>query len=69
MLYRNTRQVAALLGVKPGTLAHAVWEGRVPAPAKGPGGAFLWSERDIHAASWVLRGRDASDVLGGPNHE
>jgi hypothetical protein len=61
---RSTREVAKLLDVRPGTLTRAVWEGRVPAPTKGPGGAFLWTEKDIHRASWVLRRRDASDVLG-----
>jgi hypothetical protein len=63
MHYRSTREVARLLRVPPGRLAKALWDGRVEAPAKGPGGAFLWTDRDIEHASWVLRHRDASDIL------
>ena len=65
MDYLSTRQVARLLGIRPGTLAHAVWEGRVVAPGKSPSGAFLWTSQDIHRASWVLRGRDVDDALEG----
>jgi hypothetical protein len=68
MDYCSTRHVARLLGIRPGTLAHAIWEGRVTAPAKGPSGTFLWSPEDIHRASWALRKRDASDVLGEAGH-
>lgn len=63
MPYLGTRDVARLLGVPPGRLAKALWDGRVDAPAKGPGGAYLWTDRDVEHASWVLRHRDASDIL------
>ena len=39
--------------------------GRVPLIAIRCG----WETPDIDRASWVLRGRDASDVLGGQGHE
>ena len=58
----GTKQAAAMLGVRPGTLTRAVWDERMPQPAKGPGGAFLWSEDDVRRASWVLLGRDLKDV-------
>jgi hypothetical protein len=60
---RSTRDVARLLGIGVSRLARAVWEGRVAAPLKGPGGAYLWTRRDIERASWVLRHRSADDVL------
>ncbi len=59
----GTKQAAAILGVRPGTLTRAIWEGRIPAPAKGPGGAYVWSRRDIERASWVLRHCSAANVL------
>jgi len=63
MNFHSTRDVARLLGVGISRLARAVWEGRVEAPLKGPGGAYLWGRRDIERASWVLRHRSADDVL------
>ena len=50
MGYRSTREVAKLLGLKPGTFAHAIWEGRVRAPAKSPSGAYLWTDDDVQCA-------------------
>ena len=62
MSYRGTRQVAEVLGVSPSRLSRAVWDQRFPAPAKGPGGAYLWMEADIRRASWALLGRDLDEV-------
>ena len=59
----STKQVAACLGVKRATLARAVYDGRIAAPQRGPGDAFLWMEADVHRASRYFRHRDASDVL------
>lgn len=50
----STRQVAKLLGVTPASLAKAIWDGRVDAPAKGPSGNFLWTINDIERASWAM---------------
>jgi hypothetical protein len=61
--YRSTREVARLLGVRPSKLARALWDGRLEPPTKAPGGAFLWTDQDIERASWLLRRRDASDIL------
>jgi len=63
MDYRSTREVARMLGVNPSRLARAIWDGRLDAPAKAPGGAFLWTPRDVERASWLLRGRGAEDIL------
>jgi len=63
MELRSTRDVARLLGVGVSRLARAVWEGRIEAPLKGPGGAYLWNRRDVERASWALRHRNADDVL------
>ena len=57
----GTKQAAVILGVRPGTLTRAVWEGRVLPPAKGPGGAFVWTEMDLRRASWALLGHDLDD--------
>lgn len=59
----GTKQVAEILGIKPGTLTRAIWEGRVSPPEKGPGGAYLWRRKDIEQASWVLLGRSLEDVV------
>ena len=61
----GTKQAAAILGVRPGTLTRAIWEGRVPQPAKGPGGAFVWTETDLRRAAWALLGRDLDEVATG----
>lgn len=63
MDYRSTRDVARMLGVNSSRLARAIWDGRLTAPDKSPGGAFLWTSQDVERASWLLRSRDASDVL------
>jgi len=64
MAYRSTKEVARLLGVSISRLSRATWEGRVDPPEKAPGGAYLWTPRDVEHASWALRHRSASDVLG-----
>jgi len=53
----STRDVAQFLQMKVGTLNHAVWEGRVAEPSRGPGNTFYWSIEDIERASRVLRHR------------
>jgi hypothetical protein len=58
----GTKQAAAILGVRPGTLTRAVWEDRVSPPAKGPGGAFVWTEMDLRRAAWALLGHDLNDA-------
>jgi len=50
----GTREVAKMLGINVSTLTRAIWEGRIDAPAKGPGCAFLWTLGDIERASWAL---------------
>lgn len=61
--YLSTRAVAKLLGMSPAALTRSVWEGRVDAPQKGPGGAFYWTGADIEKASWVIRHKSADDIL------
>ena len=61
----GTKQAAAVLGMRPGTLTRAVWEGRIAAPDKGPGGAFVWTETDLRRAAWALLGRDLDEVAKG----
>lgn len=63
MHYRSTREVARMLGVNPSRLARAIWDGRLDPPTRAPGGAFLWTARDVERASWLLRGRGAEDVV------
>lgn len=54
--FYSTREVALIiLKVKPDTLQKAIWQNRVKAPSKGPSGQYLWTIRDIEAASWALR--------------
>jgi len=54
MSYLSTKQVAAILDVRPNRLQLAIWDGRISAPTKGPGNAFLWTDTDIERASWAL---------------
>lgn len=63
MSFRSTREVAVLLRMNPSRLMRAIWDNRLDPPAKGPGGAFLWTDADIERASWLLRGRSADDLL------
>ena len=63
MEYKSTRNVAGLLGVMPGRISRAIWEGRLSPPEKAPGGSFLWIQQDIERASWLFRNRDAGDIL------
>lgn len=52
--FLSSRQAAHRLGVKVGTLARAVWDGRIPEPTRSPSGAFLWEEEDLRRAAWCL---------------
>ena len=63
MKYWNTRAVAKLLGINASRLARAIWDRRFDPPAKGPGGAFLWTEADIRRASWALLRREPDELL------
>ena len=51
----GTRQAAQALGIRPSTLSRAIWDGKVRAPVKGPGGAYVWSVGDIESAAWSMR--------------
>ena len=53
--FYSTREVARLIGVKPGTVGKAIWAGNIPTPHKGPGGAFLWTPADIDRAAHHFR--------------
>ena len=64
MIQRSTRQAATILGIPPGRLSRAIWDGRVPEPSRSPSGNFLWTEHDIRRASWVLLGRDFNGFEG-----
>ena len=63
MRYKSTREVARLLEISTSRLARAIWDCRFDQPAKGPGGAFLWTEPDIRRACWVLLRRDLDEIL------
>ena len=54
---KGTREIAEVLGMRAGALNRAIWEGRCPAPLKGPGGAYLWMPEDGQRAAWALRHR------------
>ncbi|MHC4637811.1 MAG: hypothetical protein ACYTBP_04105 [Planctomycetota bacterium] len=58
MCFYSTRQAAKLLKVQPYILQQAIWNGRMNAPEKGPAGAYLWTEKDLNHASWVLFHRE-----------
>jgi len=56
-MYYSTRDAAKKLKVKPDRLQKAIWLGKVDSPIKSPSGQFLWTEKDIEKASWVLHHR------------
>ena len=58
MTFKSTREVARALGIRPGKLSTAVWDGKVAEPQKAPSGAFLWTIEDIRRAGWVLLHRE-----------
>jgi len=62
MPHRSVREVARLLGNPPSRLAKAFWDGHVEAPVKGPGGTYLWNDRDIDPASMAPEERLAEVV-------
>jgi len=62
-MIRSTREVARLLGVTPGSISKAISSDRLDPPAKGPGGAYMWTTEDVRRACWVLLRRDLDDVL------
>jgi len=72
----GTKEAARILGLRPGTLLKAIWEGRLREPVRGPGKAFIWSDDDLRRAAWLLRHKDLDAVLaerrvqgdGGPQH-
>ena len=49
--FLGTREVARLLGIKPGRLSAAIWDGRIAEPARGPGDNFLWMDEDVARAA------------------
>ena len=53
----STKQTALMLGIKPGRLSMAVWDGRIAEPQRGPGGDFLWTDEDVARAAklWNIR--------------
>jgi hypothetical protein len=59
----STKDVAELLNLPVHCLSQAVWRNKVEAPAKGPGGAYMWSLDDIERASWALRRKSADDIF------
>jgi len=68
----STRQAARLLGVRPNTLSHAVWSGRIAEPSRAPSGAFLWGEEDLRRAARALLNKPLEAVLqeqGSSRHE
>jgi len=63
MSFKNTREVARILGINSSRLARAIWDQRIDPPAKGPGGAYIWERKDIIRAGWFFLGRDVSGEL------
>ena len=59
----GTKEAAALLGVRPGTLSKAVWDGRLAEPMRGPGNVRLWSQADLERAARVLRGQSLESIM------
>lgn len=60
--FASTRELANLLGVRPSSLSKAVYEGRLTAPQRGPGNAYLWTRRDAERAAWVLCRQPLEDI-------
>lgn len=71
MMGKSTKQAAASLGIPVSKLAKAVYDGRVPAPAKTPSGAYSWEIEDLNRASWVMLRRpfEAAEAIGQAGHK
>jgi hypothetical protein len=52
--YLSTKDVAHLLGVKVGTLAKAVYDGRVKKPQNRFSGNYVWTQNNIKEAAKVF---------------
>ncbi len=64
-MFYGTRRVGQLLGIRPGRINRAIWEGRLSPPRRGPSGAFLWARDDVRRASRVLLRRSLPDEALG----
>ena len=56
MDFKNTKQVATILGVRPYKLQRAIWEGLINEPEKSPSGNFCWKDSDIEQAKNYVNG-------------
>jgi len=62
---QTTREVAARLGIKPGSLSMAVWGRRIPEPAK-LGRNYMWTEEDVSRAARAFGVKFVRRADGGP---
>ena len=53
-MFYGTKQVAAMLKIRPQTITTAIWNNRIDPPQKSPSGQFLWTLHDVERASWAL---------------
>ena len=61
----TTQECARLLGVPPGRISMAIYDGRLPPPRR-VGRAYLWGPEDLARAARALRIRFVRRADGGP---
>ena len=65
----SSREVSEILGISPGSLNKAVYNGIVVPPAKDRSGRYRWSRLDAHRAAWAMsrqRNYDAWEAANPP---
>jgi hypothetical protein len=64
MAYYSTSQVARMSGLNPNGISREIWNGWLDPPQQqSPKQMFLWTDKDVHRAPWVLQRRNAGGVL------
>ena len=66
MAYYSTSQVVQMLGLNPNGISCEIWDGWLyPTQQQGLRRVFLWTDKDVHRTSWVLRRRDVLATNSG----
>jgi hypothetical protein len=63
----TTKQLAKLLGVRPGAVHSAIYNGRIKPPAINKSGEYHWSEKDVQAVSLIMTGKPFNEKTGQNN--
>lgn len=58
----GTREIAKLVGVKPGRILSAIWQGRIDAPQQDGSSRYLWKLSDVEKLKAVFKHKQGRGV-------